>query len=85
MLLGGAFDPPSGAVIVLRGSHGTTQPAPAVHIAAQFHHGQKLRKGSLRRIERDEVEALVKEDPYVANGLVPLGDLQGQEGFGGLR
>ncbi|CAE7401215.1 unnamed protein product [Symbiodinium natans] len=41
VLLGGAFDPPSGAVIVLRG------------------------------IERDEVEALVKEDPYVANGLVP--------------
>ncbi|CAE7687650.1 unnamed protein product [Symbiodinium sp. CCMP2592] len=41
VLLGGAFDPPSGAMIVLRG------------------------------IDRDEVEALVKDDPYFTNGLVP--------------
>ncbi|CAL1142889.1 unnamed protein product [Cladocopium goreaui] len=46
VLLGGAMDPPEGALIVLRG------------------------------IEREKLDAYVKEDPYVVNGLVPSYDIK---------
>eukprot|EP00435_Cladocopium_sp_Y103_P048814 s1789_g14.t1 len=46
VLLGGAMDPPEGALIVLHG------------------------------IEREKVDAYVKEDPYVVNGLVPSYDIK---------